>query len=235
MPKKNKYVDFVSDEHFLKCVRHVIEKYIVETKEVVEVDLKKLQKNDLDPFKMVFDVIHLGSLDTWLKKEAERQADKTLNNAVGEFHQKLLGGVNGWEDLETGDESEVDLKKKNNSIFIELKNKHNTMNAPAEKSVRNKLESIAKKYPASINYWAFVIGKKGSSGETVWIKKGFKQNPRIKKIWGKEVYKLVTGKASSLEETWNALPKAISDIIKSKNLSEKDTKRLKELFIKTFK
>jgi len=67
------------------------------------------------------------------------------------------------------------------------------------------------------------------------LKEVYKDNPKIRKIWGKEVYKLVVGKTSALKETWNALPKAISDTTKSKSLDEKDAERLKKFFSETFK
>ena len=49
----NKYVDFVSDSHFEKCVRHVCDSY--EDAKILED--KELQKNGIDPIKMTFDMI----------------------------------------------------------------------------------------------------------------------------------------------------------------------------------
>ena len=135
MAKANKYVNFVSDEHFLACVRHVCEAYPASKKEI---ELEVLYRNTLDPFKMVFDIINTKStVDAWIKGETIRQGDKTLNNRIGDFHQRLLGGANGWTNLGTGDESKVDLKKSNNSIFIELKNKFNTVNADSLAQVKS--------------------------------------------------------------------------------------------------
>ena len=74
--------------------------------------------------------------------ELLRQSDKTINTKIGEFHQELLSKVNGWVDLGIGDETEVDLKKEDNSIFIELKNKYNTVNSSSTKTCREKLENI---------------------------------------------------------------------------------------------
>ena len=50
----NKYVDFVSDVFFEKCVRHVCDAY---NEEVILED-KKLQANGVDPIKMTFDMIN---------------------------------------------------------------------------------------------------------------------------------------------------------------------------------
>ena len=165
MPK-NKYVDFVSDEHFLRCVKWVCDAYPDKSSDV---NMEMLQRNALDPFKMVFDIVNgKTEVETWVKNEAIRQFDKTINNRIGEFHQKLLGGVNGWTNLGTGDESKVDLKRKDNSIFMELKNKFNTVNADSLQSVRQKLERCVIKNPKAMAYWAYIVERDGSSGESPW-------------------------------------------------------------------
>src|SRR3989304_7308117 len=114
----NRYVNFVSDEHFEKCVKHVCEKF--EKNDIP--DDEELQENGIDPIKMTFDMIKHGLIfDEWKKKEKERQDDKSVNNTIGEFHQMLLGAVDGWTDLGIGDESHLDLKKNDGSVFIEIK------------------------------------------------------------------------------------------------------------------
>ena len=139
---KNKYVDFVSDEHFIKCIKHVCDAY--------DSDPKASWNNGRDPFKLIFDIMNNSSnFSDWENREAMRQADKTINNRIGEFHQKLLGGVDGWTDLGTGDETKLDLKKNDNTIFLELKNKFNTVNSDSSKAVWEKLEKNLESYPAS--------------------------------------------------------------------------------------
>ena len=62
---KNKYLSFVSDEHFLKCVSHVCSGYSEVKKEVKISDLKG---NGLDPFKVIFDIASKNS--TFGKRDA---------------------------------------------------------------------------------------------------------------------------------------------------------------------
>ncbi len=225
----NKYVDFVSDEHFLKCVNWVCRSY---PRESDEVDMDFLQRNTIDPFKMIFDIINRNlNTDDWLTNEIARQADKTINNRIGDFHQKLLGGVKGWTDLRTGDESKVDLKKDDNSIFIELKNKFNTVNSDSLSKVREKLEKAISTHPKATAFWAYILEQDGSSGESEWTYLG-ENSPKIKRIWGSKVYELVTGDKKALEKTWKALPLAISDLLKVKY---KLTKADQEILIKFFK
>lgn len=132
----NKFVDFVSDEDFLECVRKVVEAYQSLDENVTPTSILKESKNTIDEFKTIFDVcVNQISFDEWLKFELTRQQDKTINNKIGEFHQELLGKVDGWIDLGIGDETEIDLKKEDNAVFIELKNKYNTMNSCDEPRV----------------------------------------------------------------------------------------------------
>ena len=229
----NQYVDFVSDEHFLKCVKWVCDAYLDPS---LKLDKTWLQRNGVDPFKMVFDmVVRNRNFESLMEQEKSRQYDKKSGGRIGDFHQKLLGGVDGWVDLGVGDESKVDLKKEDNTIFIELKNKHNTVNSDSLNSVRQKLEKITKDFPNSIAYWAFVIEKNGTSGESEWIYLG-DNNPKLKKIWGSKLYELITGKPDALEKTWTALPIAIKDILKdSKTISSSDMKELQIWFKDAFK
>ena len=228
----NKYVDFVSDQHFRDCVKWVCEVY---PRSSETYDKKWLQRNGIDPFKMVLDMIN-GDLDlkSLLSNETRRQYDKTSGGRIGDFHQKLLGGVKGWTDLGVGDETKVDLKKNDYTIFIELKNKYNTVNSDSLASVRRKLEKLTREYKGSTAYWAYIVAKNGTSGESEWNYSG-ENNPRIRKIWGSKVYDLITGQPKSLEKTWNALPSAILHVLKKNSkISREDMKELRQWFRDAF-
>lgn len=209
----NKYVEFVSDEDFLECVRKVVEAYQSLDENVSPTSILKESKNTIDEFKTIFDVcVNQISFDEWLKFELTRQQDKTINNKIGEFHQELLGKVDGWVDLGIGDETEIDLKKEDNTVFIELKNKYNTMNSSSEKTCREKLEKVIEKYPDATAYWAYVISKNYKSECRVW-KYQQREDERIKRISGDRLYAMITGDPQALEKTFNAIPKAIVEIL----------------------
>ena len=109
----NKFVDFVSDEDFLECVRKVVEAYQSLDENVTPTSILKESKNTIDEFKTIFDVcVNQIIFDEWLKFELTRQQDKTINNKIGEFHQEFLGKVERWVDLGGCDETEIDLKKR---------------------------------------------------------------------------------------------------------------------------
>lgn len=225
----NKYVEFVSDEDFLSCVEKVIDAYLMSIEFKTPLMVLKESKNTIDEFKTIFDIcVGQTNFEDWSKFELNRQHDKTINNKIGEFHQELLGKVDGWVDLGVGDETEIDLKKEDNTIFIELKNKHNTMNSSSTDKCRDKLENVIQKYPKATAYWAYVINKNYKSEERIWEYKG-KSDEKIRRISGDKLYEMITGDSDALEKTFNAIPKAIVDLLGDEyKLNEKDNEILKE-------
>ena len=225
----NRYVEFVSDEDFLECIKHVVDAYLITNDMETPIELLYESKNTIDEFKTLFDVcVSQIGFDEWANTELLRQSDKTINNKIGEFHQKLLGKVDGWIDLGIGDETEVDLKKEDNSIFIELKNKYNTMNSSSTKTCREKLENILEKYPDATVYWAYIISKNYESEDYVW-KYQQREDERIRRISGDKLYEIITGDSKALEKVFNSIPLAITDLLgKDYELNIYDKKILKE-------
>ena len=211
----NKYVDFVSDEDFLEWVERVINAYPDKNQETPSpTKLLKNYEHGIDEFKAMFDMcVNRMDFENWIKAEKIRQDGKRVENKMGEFHQQLLGKVEGWEDLGTGDSSHVDLKNDEGTIYIEIKNKKNTINDGSGKNVRNNLEEIVKNNKDAIGYWAYIIQGGYKSEEDVWVREGYETNDRIRKISCDKVYELVTGDPHALEKTYDALPKAIGDIL----------------------
>lgn len=225
----NKYVEFVSDEDFLICVKHVIDFYLSDEYQKAPMTVLKESKNDIDAIKTIFDVtVKQIGFDGWANKELERQQDKTINNKIGEFHQELLGKVDGWVDLGRGDETEIDLKKDDNTVFIELKNKYNTMNSSSTKTCREKLENVMDQYPNATAYWAYIISRKYKSENRVWKYQG-RENEKIRRISGDLLYEMITGDTNALEKVYEAIPKAIVDLLgENYKLLPYDEKLMKE-------
>ena len=63
----------------------------------------------------------------------------------GDIAQVVLGNWYEWEDLGTGHDSGLDIRKPDNSAIIELKNKWNTCNSSSAKAVNDKLSEYKKK------------------------------------------------------------------------------------------
>ena len=228
---KNEYVGFVSDRHFRECVEKMCGKYADLAKTGIDAQLK----NVVDPFKLVFDTLNSGmALDTWERNDIMRIKDKAINNAVGLFHQELLGGVEGWHQAVSDQNVMIDLAKNDNSVFVELKNKHNTFNSSSRENTHNKFLGITKQHKSAKCYWAYIIPNDGTSGDEMWVYNN-NSNPNIRKVWGKKVYGLVTGDDDALKETWTALPRAIADVIKKSGaFNETENARVDGWFKRAF-
>ena len=184
----------------------------------------------IDQFKTLFDIYsNRFNLNDWKNFEIPRQHDKKASNRIGDFHQNLLGRVDGWVNLGRGHPTGMDLKKEDDTIWMELKNKYNTMNSSSLRDTRFKCEELAEKYPNAKVYWAYIVSQNYESFDKTWVYRDNKENvvheinDNIRNIAGKNVYTLVTGDETAFEQLFNALPKAINDIKKSKyNLTPKD-------------
>ena len=91
-----------------------------------------------------------------MKPSTRYSAIRGLSNALGEFHQKILGSVNGWENRDAGYDRECDARM----ILAEIKNKWNTMNSPNKRQVVNVLEvALRQKRGDWTGYLAHIIPK----------------------------------------------------------------------------
>ena len=121
-------IDFISEENFDK---HILET-VMEYKKTLEViNLKKFNSNIIDPIKLIFDKnVYQEDYKTIIEKEIQRQRDKSNNNYIGYFHQNIFKYIENCTVPATGWDIIYKPKdKSNNTYYVEMKNKHNTMNS----------------------------------------------------------------------------------------------------------
>lgn len=212
----NKYVDFVSDEHLLKCIENLHHSYIKAKNNLTK---RSFYSNKVDTIKLTFDSKFNGiSEEDLIQSEILRQIDKSINNSIGTFHEQVLGGVKGYE---VGNLSGFDIKAEDNSLFADIKNKHNTMNSSSAEALFQKLARYADDYKKANCYWVQILAK-GSFNEH-WkgdINGKEYSHSRVFKISGDQFYALVTGQSNAFFQLYKALPNAISDYLKSINAEE---------------
>lgn len=105
-----KYLPFIEDSILVSAV----EKVLFITSDSRDRAEEKLFRNVVDPFSALFDVLTQNiPLSEWFEQEKSRQTQKTMQNAIGEFHQEILGGMDGWEDLGTGEILDICNPSKN--------------------------------------------------------------------------------------------------------------------------
>lgn len=104
---------FISDEAIFQHVKDTVEKYRF------VIDLKKFNKNIIDPIKMTFDTkIYRRSVEQAVEDEVLRQLDKSNNNHIGYFNQNLFKFLDAnWIVPKTG----FDVVNAKEHIFVEMK------------------------------------------------------------------------------------------------------------------
>ncbi len=101
----NQYLNYISDEHFLNCIKNLHSAY---TNAKSKFTKKKFYSNKVDTLKLTFDAkFNQLSEDQLIVFEIQRQIDKSINNAIGTFHEEILGGIDGYE---IGNRSIYDIK-----------------------------------------------------------------------------------------------------------------------------
>lgn len=112
---------FISDQCIFDHVKDTVQLYRR------SIDLRQFNKNIIDPIKLTFDAkIYAKSFDEIIEAECIRQIDKSNTNHIGYFHQNLFRHIGlGWSVPDKG----FDIVNEERHIFVELKNKHNTMNS----------------------------------------------------------------------------------------------------------
>lgn len=208
---KNKYVNFISDDHLLSCIGNLHKAYLKAKNNITK---KNFYTNKVDTIKLTFDS-KFNDIDeeSLIQSEILRQIDKSINNSIGTFHEQVIGGINGFE---VGNLSGFDIKAKDNTLFADIKNKHNTMNSSAAEALFQKLARYANDYKKAKCYWVQILAK-GSFCE-LWsgdINGKEYSHSRVYKISGDQFYALLSGKQDALLQLYKALPKAIKDYLNS--------------------
>lgn len=189
-------------------------------KETLSTDGDKidLRRNTIDVFSQSIECLILDiSREEWEKRELARQKQKTFQNKIGELHQRILGTLDGIQDLGTG--GIVDLKGP--GFIAEIKNKHNTTKGNHKVAIYDDLANcLASSSENTIGYYVEILPKNGKSYNVPFTPSDNKtkqrrpENQNIRKIDGKTFYAIVTGNPNALEELFHMLPKITYEILK---------------------
>ena len=145
---KNKYLNFISDEHLLSCITNLHKAYLKAKNNITK---NNFYTNKVDTIKLCFDAkFNDIEEESLIQAEILRQIDKSINNSIGTFHEQILGGINGFE---VGNLSGFDIKAKDDTLFADIKNKHNTMNSKSAEALFQTLARYADDNKKAKCYW----------------------------------------------------------------------------------
>lgn len=208
---------FISDENIFNHVKETVESYRT------EITLTQFNENIVDPVKLTFDSKVYGkTIQQAIEDECLRQIDKSNSNRIGYFHQNLFKYAgNGWVVPKEG----FDVENDNLHIYVELKNKHNTMNSAAAQKTYMKMQAKLLDDDKATCYLVEVISKK--SKDESWkisLDKRSRSHNRIRRMSMDKFYELVFGDPLAFYKLCITLPKIISDVLKeNQNLSIKNS------------
>lgn len=182
---------------------------------------KSLHRNVVDPFAMLFEIYGFElSIEEWQIREASRQAQKSLANAIGNFHQNVLGCVNGWSNVKTGKVN--DLVNDERSIVAEVKNKHNTVKGDSLAGLHSKLSNLVTTkngiYYQYTAYYVQIIPKSSLRFDKVFEPSDNERGAKVKAyenvrtIDGATFYDLATSREHSLRDLYLSLPHVVSKL-----------------------
>ena len=224
---------YITDEELKSFTEKVLQKTTVAYRDSED----KISSNVIDPFSALFDSVRQNiSINEWYEQEKARQIQKTLQNAIGEFHQDVLESVPGWSNPGRG--GGYDVISHEHKIIAELKNKFNTLNSSSAESTFRKLSKyIDEQYQGYVGYVVFIVPKQVHDYDTPWSPNHNTMPLRndIRKIDGESFYKLVTGYDDALEMLFDRLLKLVSETLNYKVLSVADQAAFKQLFKTAYK
>jgi hypothetical protein len=207
-------------------------------KEAKNTAVTEFGKNVIDPFSAIFEMSGFEiDYETWFKSETTRQAQKTLQNHIGDFHQNILGYSKGWVNMKVG--NVIDLVSNEKKIIAEVKNKYNTISGGKLSDLYYSLDNLVSPknsiYKSFTAYYVAIIPKTPERYNKPFTpsdkEKGEKcpVNENIREIDGASFYSLVSGNENALEELFSVLPDIIFECSGGK-YKVSDSEKLKSFF-----
>ena len=203
---QNYNLGFISDASIYKHVKETVLLY----KNFI--DLKEFNSNLIDPIKLTFDAKVYGkTFEEIIESECVRQIDKANTNYIGYFHQNLFNYAgNGWR----VPVKVFDVVNDERKIYVEMKNKHNTMNSSSAQATYMKMQNQLLKDPQSTCMLVEAIAKK--SQNIVWEAKlnGVQyRHEQIRRVSMDKFYEIVFGDRNAFLKLCKALPIILDDVI----------------------
>jgi hypothetical protein len=222
---RNYQLGFISDIDIYNHVKETVQSY------KREINLTEFNANIIDPIKLTFDAKVYGKdMRQVISDECFRQMDKSNTNLIGYFHQNLFKyAPEGWIVPKEG----FDVENTKRHIFVEMKNKHNTMNSASSQKTYMKMQAKLLEDDQATCYLVEAIS--GKSKDEKWIvsidKKQCSHN-RIRRMSMDKFYELVFGVPDAFYKLCITLPQIIEDVVNEEGSSQAKNTVYEELALK---
>lgn len=224
-------LNYISEEQFIKHVKDTIDKY---GEKLESFNMKRFNKNIIDPIKLIFDkTVYHSSWDEIISNEIFRQRDKANNNDIGYFHQRIFQYIDNCHVPENGKEGGWDVIYQNpngielpdgdkiHTIYVEMKNKHNTMNSASAGKTYIKMQNQLLNDDDCACFLVEAIAQKSQNIKWITtVDKNKVSHKRIRRVSLDQFYALVTEEHDAFYKMCIVLPSVIESVI----INDKDVK-----------
>lgn len=199
---------FITNQNLFNHVKDTVEKYRF------KIDLKEFNKNIIDPIKLTFDsAIYNKNIKELINNEINRQLDKSNNNHIGYFHQNIFKYIgDNWSVPESG----YDVINITDKLYVEIKNKHNTMNSSSSQKTYMRMQNTLLSDSKATCMLVEVIAK--SSQNKAWkisLDGKKTEHSQIRRVSIDKFYEIVTQQKTAFKQICNILPIVLKDVISS--------------------
>lgn len=220
---ENYIITFINQSDFENHVAKTIASY---NETLKSINLTKFNSNIIDPIKLTFDkALFKKSIEEIIELEIHRQRDKTNTNAIGYFHQYMFKYIVNCEVPPHGFDIIVS-QKDGTKIYVEMKNKHNTMNSSSAQKTYIGMQNQILNHPNDMCFLVETIAKR--SQNIVWhcsVNGQSVAHDKIRRVSIDKFYEIVTGIPDAFYQICKQLPLTIEKLIKTNLVDtvEKDT------------
>ena len=217
-------LDFISEDDLTTHVKNTINEY---GKILRSFDLKEFNKNIIDPIKMIFDkTVYGSSWEEIISNEIFRQRDKSNNNAIGYFHQRIFSYINkchvpengkdgGWDIIYNEDNGIEIQGTVVHKVYVEMKNKHNTMNSASAGKTFIKMQNQLLTDDDCACFLVEAIAHKSQNIKWETTVDGKKVGHKlIRRVSIDKFYELVTGQNDAFYRLCMILPQIVKKAVK---------------------
>lgn len=207
---------FIKEEDFKNHVAETLASY---NKTLNSINLKDFNTNIIDPIKLLFDKsVYEKTFKEIIELEIHRQRDKSNTNAIGYFHQNMFKYISGCTVPTQG--WDVICKKEDYSIYVEMKNKHNTMNSSSSQKTYIQMQNQIIKTPNDYCYLVETIAP--ISRNIPWgcsVNGEHCESEHIRRVSMDQFYKITTGIEDAFYQMCMQLPHTIDELIAENKVS----------------
>lgn len=219
-------IPFITEEDLTHHVKATIDKYGEKLKPF---DLKRFNKNIIDPIKLIFDkTVYQSSWEEIIRNEIFRQRDKANNNDIGYFHQRIFqyiahchvppnGEEGGWDVIYKNEDGiELPDAGRVHTVYVEMKNKHNTMNSASASKTFIKMQNQLLSDDDCACFLVEAIAPHSQNIKWETTLDGRKVGHKlIRRVSLDRFYALVTGQENAFYLLCMALPSVIEKVVQT--------------------